>query len=276
MPCHDSFTLIDRDRNTKTISYKQDPLTIALFFLFLSSYRFHPESAFAKTLGHKNTFTHTFETIGAVPYVPILKRFGASLGSNATEDLVKKGLELDSKLWFWQRTFNVKFWEDASPNTGQRVPALLPEDTASPIRAFPQPEQHQPRGRAKHLMLGGAALAVAGLGAAALTKARFYPGTTYDPSNQSDNRAQHIDLNCNPTGFDIVFVRGAYNRRGRVESELYTAKDMYHEDGTPMSICSQYSTWLHNHRRMDKQALHAMRSDIQLYQSGDTLYFYTK
>jgi hypothetical protein len=96
--------------------------------------------------------------------------------------------------------------------------------------------------------------------------------------------AKRVELNCRkPRGKAIVFVRGPYsqyaqghaNRGGVVDSELHDNRVMYHEDRTPMSLCSQYITWLNPGRVLDKNTLHSLRNIIELWQDGDTLYFST-
>lgn len=202
------------------------------------------------------TFKEIFETLGGIPSIYTLFRFAADLRSKASETLVKEGLEQNSKLWPWQRNFKVEFKDFT---TG--APSTLDD-----------PRAHNQ----KRLALGGAALAVTGLGAAALVKSRRNAAAHNERQKPPvlPPSSKKIKLNCHPTNTKLVFVRGTYGTKGNVESVFYMPKDVRHDDGSLMSLCSQYSTWLHHNRRISKQTLHEMRSDIELRQSGETLYFY--
>ena len=236
-PCQDDWT----DKETGiTTTFKSDALTTTLFMLKLIGFYFDRDSEFGRLEDAREV-----ANIGSIPNVETWWLVAKRYNSMVTEERVKEALAHESRRGWWNRKFHVEFVDEQNPQSNTR----------------------------KHLMVGGAGLlAAAGVGATAATliKRRTKP--------------KPIELNCDLWMPNIVFVAGSHhayaldlmNGTRKIESVRYEPENVHHADGSSMSLCSQYITWLHNDEQLDKKTLHRMRRIIQLYQDGDTLYFYTK
>lgn len=110
-------------------SYKSTPLTTAMFFLLLSQFKFNKKNP---------VFGRTFHRLEALATAETWYLMTMYLDSKVTEDLVRKGLKEESKAWILD--FKVDFQDET--NT-------------------------QPIFTTKNAILGGTALASAGLGVGA-------------------------------------------------------------------------------------------------------------